>query len=72
MAEANQWVFGLKTLAVVPNVESLEDSGFPDSDIWAGAGDWSDTISGTTSYTHSAGSGSLTQAKLQELSADLW
>ncbi len=61
MAEANQWVFGLKTLAVVPGVESLGDVGFSATTKWAGAGDWSDTISGTTAYTHSGGSGSLTQ-----------
>ena len=61
MAEANQWVFGLKTLAVAPNVESIEDPGFANTTNWAGAVDWSDTISGNTTYTHSAGNGSLTQ-----------
>ena len=61
MAEVSQWVHGLKTLAVIGGAQSLGDVGFSATTKWAGAGDWSDTISGTTSYTHSAGSGSLTQ-----------
>ncbi len=65
MAEANQWVFGLKTLAVVPGVESMTDPGFANTTNWAGAVDWSDTISGNTTYTHSAGNGSLTQTAAQ-------
>ena len=61
MAETSQWVHGLKTLAVIGGAESLGDVGFSATTKWAGAGDWSDTISGNTTYTHSAGSGSLTQ-----------
>lgn len=46
-------------------LESITDGGFPNSTNWAGAGDWSDTIAGTTTYTHSAGSGTLTQTSAQ-------
>ena len=45
--------------------ESITDGAFPDSTNWAGATDWSDTISGNTTYTHSAGSGTLTQSNAQ-------
>lgn len=61
MAEASQWVHGLKTLAVIGGAQSLDDVGFSATTKWAGAGDWSDTISGTTAYVHSTGTGSLTQ-----------
>ncbi len=61
MAEVSQWVNGLKTMTVGPAVQSLGDVGFAATTKWAGAGDWSDTISGNTTYTHSAGTGSLTQ-----------
>lgn len=45
--------------------ESITDGAFPDSTNWSGTGDWSDTIAGNTTYTHSAGSGNLNQANAQ-------
>ena len=64
---ASPWVHGLKTLAVIGGVNNLGDPGFSATTLWAGAGDWSDTIGGTTAYTHSAGSGSLTQTNGQQI-----
>lgn len=60
-SEKNVIVNALKTMTVGPPVESLGDVGFSATTKWAGSGDWSDTISGNTTYTHSSGSGSLTQ-----------
>ena len=45
--------------------ETITDGAFPDTTNWAGATDWSDVISGNTTYTHSAGSGTLTQTSGQ-------
>ena len=64
---ASQWVHGLKTLAVIGGVNNLGDPGFSATTLWAGAGDWSDTIGGNTTYTHSSGSGSLTQTNGQQI-----
>ena len=50
--------------------ETITDGGFPNSTNWAGATDWSDTISGTTTYTHSAGSGTLTQTAAQRVTGN--
>lgn len=60
MAEANQWVFGLKTLAVAPDVEVLTDPNDPTSTEWDVTGDMADDT-GKVTYTHSAGVGTLTQ-----------
>ena len=60
MAEANQWVFGLKTLAVAPDVEVLTDPNDPTSTEWDVTGDMADGSSVVT-YTHSSGVGTLTQ-----------
>ena len=46
--------------------ESITDGAFPDSTNWAGAGEWSDTISGSTTFTFSStGNGTLTQTSGQ-------
>ena len=60
MAEANQWVFGLKTLAVAPDVEVLTDPNDPTSSEWDVTGDMADDT-GKVTYTHSAAVGTLTQ-----------
>ena len=49
--------------------ESLQDPGFVDSTNWAGATDWSDTMAGSTSYLHSGGTGTLTQANAKMITA---
>ena len=66
VAEGNLEVLNSATLGA----ETITDGGFPNSTNWAGATDWSDTISGTTIYTHSAGSGTLTQTAAQRVTGN--
>ncbi len=60
MAEANQWVHGLKTMAVGPAAESLAQENDPTGTEWDVTGDMADDTSNVT-YTHSTGVGTLTQ-----------
>ena len=68
----------LERLSVIGNIEvfdggtlgaeTLTDGDMSATTNWAGAVDWSDTIGGTTTYTHSGGTGTLTQTAAQRVS----